>query len=96
MYQGQKQDEGHQPQVRYQGPPKAVLNNSRKKFKKKKEAQTCRGKKKASRIGKQSVNGQGTFLRKLRATAEINAKIEKPSLSQDVGRRQSPNQTLLE
>ena len=44
----------------------------------KKEAQDCRGKK-ASRAGKQSANGQGTFLRKLRATAEINVKIEKPS-----------------
>ena len=36
-------------------------------------------KKKASRTGEQSANGQGTFLRKLRATTEINAKIEKPS-----------------
>ena len=52
--------------------------------------------KEASRTGEQSANGQGTFLRKLRATTEINAKIEKPSLSQDVGWRQSPNQILPE
>ena len=54
-YQGQKQDEGHQPQVRYQGPPKVVLNISRTRFKKK-EAQTYRGKK-TLRTREQSANG---------------------------------------
>ena len=31
------------------------------------------------KTGEQSANGQRTFLRKLRATIEINAEIEKPS-----------------
>ena len=35
--------------------------------------------KKALRTGEQSANSKGAFLRKLRTTAEINAKIEKPS-----------------
>ena len=34
-YQVQKQEEGHQPQARYQGPPKAILKDSWTKFKEK-------------------------------------------------------------
>ena len=61
----------------YQGPPKAILNTSRTRNKEKGSTNLQRRK---------SFENRGTkckrpwdVLRKLRATAEINAKIEKPS-----------------
>ena len=62
----------NRPQAGYQGPPKVVLNTSRTIKQGKRKHQF-------SRTEEQSANDQRTFLRKPRATAEINAKIENSS-----------------